>query len=469
MRRYQFNNGRFSSPDPAGLAAVKSTNPQSWNRYAYVGNGPISTVDPLGLAGRDRPRPVKIDEAVLDKCIINGATDMPCALAYDLIFGGAAEACPNNVCRMWDGHQFVDFVASADGSSGYLPFGLAGFSVKDIAALRLEPHRDCSTVGYRNIAYEVNGPSSSDPGGWYVTEHQDPKYWAKGPDGTSTDVIPGGFDDIIFGWKIENSRQDFTISRQGSQQASWDSVRVHYCPPWWAGLWHTRAMARRYERKDFYPRKFFRMGTMRVRRHPYHWFKLGLLVLGTAALVLSVTITAYGMYLRRSAAALITSAEQIHSAADARKWIGAAQRAARNYTETSSPDGLGRAHKVELSNSLLSSLRLVPSTGMFMQVSTRSGALDTLVVGIYTNNASVWLQEEFTAGDAEKDHLDIQRAESGQPLKAIFTFSDKLDPAKRKAIFDLDVNCLVKLGGCTNAEEILPALSQQEPADILRK
>ena len=28
--------GRWASPDPAGLGAVDPTNPQSWNRYAYV-------------------------------------------------------------------------------------------------------------------------------------------------------------------------------------------------------------------------------------------------------------------------------------------------------------------------------------------------------------------------------------------------------------------------------------------------
>ena len=41
--------GRWISPDPAGLAAVSLTDPQSWNRYAYVGNRPMTNVDPLGL------------------------------------------------------------------------------------------------------------------------------------------------------------------------------------------------------------------------------------------------------------------------------------------------------------------------------------------------------------------------------------------------------------------------------------
>ena len=41
--------GRWIRPDPAGLSAVDATYPQSWNRYAYVGNSPLSRVDPLGL------------------------------------------------------------------------------------------------------------------------------------------------------------------------------------------------------------------------------------------------------------------------------------------------------------------------------------------------------------------------------------------------------------------------------------
>ncbi len=48
-RRYNPTQGRWISPDPAGLSAVDPTNPQTWNRYAYVGNKPLSTQDPSGL------------------------------------------------------------------------------------------------------------------------------------------------------------------------------------------------------------------------------------------------------------------------------------------------------------------------------------------------------------------------------------------------------------------------------------
>jgi len=48
-REYNTTQGRWITPDPAGLAAADPTNPQSWNRYAYVLNNPLSFVDPTGL------------------------------------------------------------------------------------------------------------------------------------------------------------------------------------------------------------------------------------------------------------------------------------------------------------------------------------------------------------------------------------------------------------------------------------
>jgi len=49
-RQYNPVQGRWISPDPAGLGAVSLANPQSWNRYAYVANTPLNSTDPLGLA-----------------------------------------------------------------------------------------------------------------------------------------------------------------------------------------------------------------------------------------------------------------------------------------------------------------------------------------------------------------------------------------------------------------------------------
>jgi len=49
FRQQSQSQGRWLTPDPAGLAAVDITNPQTWNRYAYLSNNPLNATDPLGL------------------------------------------------------------------------------------------------------------------------------------------------------------------------------------------------------------------------------------------------------------------------------------------------------------------------------------------------------------------------------------------------------------------------------------
>ena len=48
-REYGALPGRWPSPDPLGVGAVDPTDPQSWNRYAYVRNSPLTLTDPNGM------------------------------------------------------------------------------------------------------------------------------------------------------------------------------------------------------------------------------------------------------------------------------------------------------------------------------------------------------------------------------------------------------------------------------------
>src|ERR1700687_3065450 len=59
MMRYDINRlARFNSPDALGIDAADTSNPQSWNAYAYVMNNPTNFVDPLGLIlGPPLPQP----------------------------------------------------------------------------------------------------------------------------------------------------------------------------------------------------------------------------------------------------------------------------------------------------------------------------------------------------------------------------------------------------------------------------
>jgi RHS repeat-associated protein len=53
FRQYSTTQGRWTVPDPSGLAAVDPSNPQAWNRYAYVTNRPLRFSDPTGLNLKD--------------------------------------------------------------------------------------------------------------------------------------------------------------------------------------------------------------------------------------------------------------------------------------------------------------------------------------------------------------------------------------------------------------------------------
>ena len=58
FRGYEYNLGRWMSPDPAGRATANPTDPQSLNRYAYVTNNPLALTDPMGLdACQNAPDP----------------------------------------------------------------------------------------------------------------------------------------------------------------------------------------------------------------------------------------------------------------------------------------------------------------------------------------------------------------------------------------------------------------------------
>lgn len=99
MRYDSSRLGRFISPDPVAGSTVM---PQSLNRYSYVANDPINSIDPLGL--RRTPRDEQLEN---EKRIVGGAGDAYCeadgALASChinelLVRAGGALRC-GSVCR----------------------------------------------------------------------------------------------------------------------------------------------------------------------------------------------------------------------------------------------------------------------------------------------------------------------------------------------------------------------------------
>ena len=74
LREYNAGSGRWFVPDPAGLAAVDIANPQTWNRYAYVGNNPLNATDPLGLYCAVGLGPCGVSGGSYDGAVMGGST-----------------------------------------------------------------------------------------------------------------------------------------------------------------------------------------------------------------------------------------------------------------------------------------------------------------------------------------------------------------------------------------------------------
>jgi len=132
------------------------------------------------------------------------------------------------------------------------------------------------------------------------------------------------------------------------------------------------------------------------------------------------------------------------------------------YTESQSPVGSGRAYTLQRGNGILSTLWIVPSTGITVEAITDSGNLKLVVIGIYTDRSSVWVQEVFGAESSDGIKVNVQRDSSGRPVKAVLTFGADLNEDKKRAAFSLNGGCLVKPAGCKTAADILPTLSEFE-------
>jgi RHS repeat-associated protein len=94
-RQYAQKVGRFMRPDPIGGALV---NPQSFNRYSYVGNDPVNLVDRLGLfgdsAGFGGIGPYEPPYRRVTR-LVDG-TEMGCSLTFMLVRSGAGQIAAIN-------------------------------------------------------------------------------------------------------------------------------------------------------------------------------------------------------------------------------------------------------------------------------------------------------------------------------------------------------------------------------------
>jgi len=151
LAREYSSQGRWPSPDPTGLTAVSLSNPQTWNRYAYVGNNPLSRTDPLGeffvdcswggcpgsacpyCGGGGAEGGGGYYGGGGSPCTLDGI-DVPCGSLSGLGSNGIAP-CPNNFCHGSVNGVYEQFTADANGAGFYSCLAAGPFDTQQQAGI----------------------------------------------------------------------------------------------------------------------------------------------------------------------------------------------------------------------------------------------------------------------------------------------------------------------------------------------
>jgi RHS repeat-associated protein len=229
-RYYNSRLARFMSADPLG---GDSGDPQSLNRYAYVGNGPTSSTDPTGMLRYPcRNRDGECDWGD-DNCNVNGAADYCGDLYWGLLFDASFQvsytfaAGPN--FDWWDysdsqllaaglGGEFtlvdisLSFVDGDDSGGG----GSNGFSKSNLKNI-LKKHPECAKLlgglSAANRLINAAQTSATNAPGWQMpTTFNDPMSGpavAKVAEGT-------GYAAVDFGGGHAWNGSSFTIYTNGN-------------------------------------------------------------------------------------------------------------------------------------------------------------------------------------------------------------------------------------------------------------
>jgi len=136
MRRYTGKWHRFAQPDPYD-GSYDLSNPQSFNRYAYVQNDPVNFIDPTGLDPQDPSSPpptTHIDPATGQPVSVPGINGVSVTIFVDsrsgpimgntLLGGDAHEQLPFIVLRRQNGAQQRPRMEGPRQPSGPTPEGI---------------------------------------------------------------------------------------------------------------------------------------------------------------------------------------------------------------------------------------------------------------------------------------------------------------------------------------------------------
>ncbi len=190
--------------------------------------------------------------------------------------------------------------------------------------------------------------------------------------------------------------------------------------------------------------------------------RAALVVFVVGGVLAAVGIVAYAEHLRSSATALINSARDIRTTADAEREITAlGKQFGHQFWQESDHLGGDHNYNAQIENVLLSRLGVVEPTNISLGVTMNDGKLRCITLVMFTGRpprtpSGVRIQEWFNSDSVSNFHVSAK----DKPWKAAIEFTSAIPDVQREKAFLLNTKCFVQLGGCKSAQDILPTVWQ---------
>ena len=187
---------------------------------------------------------------------------------------------------------------------------------------------------------------------------------------------------------------------------------------------------------------------------------MALAILLASGAVTALGILAYLVRLQSIASALVASASEIRTQADAEHVVADwRRRFGKDFWMESDHPGGQHNYDAQIASVTLARLHIVQPTALTVGITMRDGRLWAVAViestGWYPV-ASVWVQEWFD----EKMPRRIRVLGHRRPYDAWVDFPASLPEDQRRKAFALNTNCLVSRRICNTEEKLLPGISR---------
>src|SRR6267154_2842993 len=176
-------------------------------------------------------------------------------------------------------------------------------------------------------------------------------------------------------------------------------------------------------------------------RSTHHWVRAGLAVLAAGIALFGLGTAAYAIHVCASAAALIDSAREIRTTADAeREFAKWRKRLGKESWMEIKDSGRGGNYYARIVNRAIARLHIVEPSEVMVRVTVREGELLCVTVDISTPVAPVMIQEWFKPG--MQNRFTLSYIKDAVPISRV-QFPSSLRDAQRRNGFAVRTRCLV--------------------------